>query len=469
MAQAKRDSLEARSNRLKLAARKEPYWSKLGEGQFLGYYRPGSKAAGSWVAKWRDIETGTRKKSTLGTADDYADANGEQVLTWAQASGKARSWFEVADHDAVLVAGGEVLPKGPYTVAQAMEDYLQDAERRGVRGVPQARSASNARIIPDLGQIEVAKLTRTKIEAWLRKLAESAPLVRRAAPSDKAAPTPRNFKIPREPKSVKVVQSPTPPRTANEKRARKDSANRVLTNLKAALNHALAYRRVSCAGDAWREVKPYAGVGEARVRFLEVADQVRLVNACPPNFRRLVQGALFTGGRYGELARALVKDFNSSAGTLFLQGKGKGEGKPRHVVLTEEGQDFFLEMTVGRAAGELIFQHEVTRKKRGESGSAWAQSDQFRPMSKACEDAGLESLTFYELRHSYCSMMLNRGCPMVYLAAQLGQAGTRMIEKHYGHIAQSAMADAIRKLAPVQGIHQPEGKVAALRISGGAE
>jgi hypothetical protein len=66
-------------------------------------------------------------------------------------------------------------------------------------------------------------------------------------------------------------------------------------------------------------------------------------------------------------------------------------------------------------------------------------------------------------------MMLNRGCPMVYLAAQLGQAGTRMIEKHYGHIAQSAMADAIRKLAPIQGIHQPEGKVAALKISGGAE
>jgi integrase len=464
MAQAKRDAtLDTRSNRLKVAPRKEPYWSKIGEGNFLGYYRPESKAAGSWVAKWRDSETGARKKNTLGQSDDYQDADGVKILTWAQASTQARAWFEKMAQEAVLVAGGEVLPKGAYTVAMAVEEYLQDAERRGVRGMIQARSAANAWIVPDLGSLEVAKLTRTRIEGWLKKVAESPRLVRRPAPSDKPAPKPRNFKKPREPKPMK--EAPAPPSTPEEKRARKDSANRVLTVLKAALNHALAYRRASVSGEAWREVKPYAGVSEARMRFLEVADQVRLVNACPADFRRLVQGALFTGGRYGELARAMVKDFNATNGTLFLQGKGAGEGKPRHVVLTEEGQAFFQEVTTGRDSGELIFQHEVKRRK-SKAGSAWGMSDQSRPMNKACEDAHLEPLTFYELRHSYCSMMLNKGCPMVFLAAQLGQVGTRMIEKHYGHIAQSAMADAIRTLAPIQGIFQPAGNVAHLKIAG---
>ena len=445
-----------------------PYWSRLAEGQFIGYFRPQSKAAGTWRAKWRDSETATRAQKKLGTADDYQDADGVKVLTWAQANEKAREWFEVAAHEAVLVAGGEVVPKGPYTVSQAVEDYFLDCERRGIRGVAKARSVANTHITPELGPMEVSKLTRTRIESWLTRVAESPRQVRKPGPPTKEPPKPRAFKVPRAPKPEKVVVPPAPRRTPEEKRARKDSANRVLTNLKAALNHALDRRRVSCNGDAWREVKPFAGVGQARIRFLEVPDQVRLVNACPEDFRRLVRGALFTGGRYGELARAMVQDFNPTAGTLFLQGKGKGEGKPRQVVLTEEGQAFFSEVTEGRAAGELIFQHEVKRRKRAESGSGWAESDQAHQMAQACASAGLEPLTFYELRHSYCSMLVNRGCPLAYLAAQLGQSGTRMVEKHYGHLLPSALANAIRSLAPIQGIYQPERKVAALKIPGSA-
>ena len=39
MAQAKRDALESRSNRLKRKPQAAPYWSKLTEGQYLGYFR----------------------------------------------------------------------------------------------------------------------------------------------------------------------------------------------------------------------------------------------------------------------------------------------------------------------------------------------------------------------------------------------------------------------------------------------
>lgn len=42
--------------------------------------------------------------------------------------------------------------------------------------------------------------------------------------------------------------------------------------------------------------------------------------------------------------------------------------------------------------------------------------------------------------------------PLAFVAAQLGHADTRMVEKHYGHLAPSAMADAIRALAPKLGI-----------------
>jgi integrase len=103
----------------------------------------------------------------------------------------------------------------------------------------------------------------------------------------------------------------------------------------AALN--FAQRHGHGRGVTWTEVRPFQNASQARARFLSVEEQQRLANGCPPGFRSLVQGALSTGGRYGELAKVLVRDFNAQAGTLFIQfGKAKGGGcKPRHVALQE--------------------------------------------------------------------------------------------------------------------------------------
>jgi integrase len=69
-------------------------------------------------------------------------------------------------------------------------------------------------------------------------------------------------------------------------------------------------------------------------------------------------------------------------------------------------------------------------------------------MAKACQDAGIEPVGFHELRHTYASHLVNRGVPLAYVAAQLGHADTRMVMRYYGHLAPSAMAEAIRKAAP---------------------
>jgi integrase len=171
-------------------------------------------------------------------------------------------------------------------------------------------------------------------------------------------------------------------------------------------------------------------------------------------------------------------------------GKGTGEGKPRQVVLTAEAQTYFLELTAGRAAGELIFQRDkVERRKRTEVGLAWGHGDQSRSMDAACIEAGLydespvldgkgnvmkdengveikikvPNCSFHELRHSYASMLVNNGVPLAFVAAQLGHSDTRMVEKHYGHLAPNALAESIRTLAPLLGITDGT-KVAALAL-----
>ena len=37
-----------------------------------------------------------------------------------------------------------------------------------------------------------------------------------------------------------------------------------------------------------------------------------------------------------------------------------------------------------------------------------------------------------------------RGVPLAVIAAQLGQADTRMVENHYGHLSPSYIADTVR-------------------------
>ena len=465
MARTKRSAkLDNRTSRLKLKAGVR-HQSPLEPGQYLAYRRPMSHAAGSWLARWNDPETNSEAQARIGTADDYSEADGEKVFDYAQAQAKARDWFDQRREEVRLAREGVTRKRGPFTVADAMEAYFQDAVRRGVKGADRDKQRSDVWIVPVLGPTEVSALTRNRIEKWLDALAKAPRRMRskKFNPSNPSpAPKPRNFKKPRKVRKAEPAP-PGPPRTEDEKRARKDSANRVLTTLKAALNFAMDRNMVK-HGEAWQAVKPYRDTTSARIRFLSPEEQVRLVNACPPDFRRLVQGALYSGARYGELCRLRVEDFNGSAGTLFIELSKSG--KPRHIVLTEEAQAFFTSLTAGRPAGALVFTRDgVERRKHTELAEGWGKSEQARFMAEACKISKVDEASFHELRHTYASGLVNAGLPMAYVAAQLGHSDTRVTEKHYGHLAPTALAEAVRKLAPKLGLGVAP-KVAILKIAG---
>ncbi len=66
---------------------------------------------------------------------------------------------------------------------------------------------------------------------------------------------------------------------ADAVRARRATANRTLTVLKAALNHAYHEGRVS-TDEAWRKVKPLREADAPIVHFLSDDESQRIVNAC---------------------------------------------------------------------------------------------------------------------------------------------------------------------------------------------
>ena len=408
--------IDTRSARTKLTERREPYWTPIARGCALGYRR-GAKG-GTWIARFRGDDD-KQHYDALGAADDARDADGLTVFDFAQAQERARAFFTGKARE---LAGHVEPSSGPYTVARALEAYFAERARRGSKGLAKDRAAARVRILPQLGAIELAKLTTKRIRDWQADLATAPKLARVGRRGQKSAPV-----------DVK---------DADAVRARRSTANRTLTVLKAALNHAYRDGRVA-TDDAWRKVRPFREADAPIVRYLSDDECRRLVNACDGKFRDLVRAALLTGCRYGELTRMRAGDFSREGGTIAV--RESKAGKPRHVALTDEGQELFAALTAGKTGRDAIFVRD--------DGNAWGPSHQQRPLDAASKRAKIEpAATFHILRHSYASALAMRGVPMGVIAAQLGHADTRMTEKHYAHLAPNYVADTVRAALPALGI-----------------
>jgi integrase len=418
--QVRDSNLETRTARSRLKAAHKPYFRLIEPGLHLGY-RALADGPGKWIVRRYDGER--YRMENLRTldgafiiADDYADADGVSIFTFAQAQAAAR--------------GQKPRPNGRFTVRDAVANYLAARAADG-RDVSDAKSRFDAHVMPLLGNVDCTSLTTEQLRKWHRALANTAPR-RRTKPGGRQRYGDKG-----------------------ELRSRQASANRVLTLVKAALNHAFHDGKVA-SDQAWRRVKPFKGVETSRVDYLTLAEAERLINTCDPDFRPLVIAGLQSGARYGQLAALRVGDFNADAGTLRVRSH-KGDGSPRdsHVTLTPEGVDFFAGVCAGRAAGEIMF--------RRPDGEPWQKSHQKRPMADAVARAKINpNASFHTLRHTWASLSVMAGMPLMVVARNLGHADTRMVERHYGHLAPSYVADEIRRAAPRFGIGGV-GKVKPLR------
>ena len=426
-----------------------PIGAASGATAALGY-RKGTRG-GVWLVRVGDPDAGGGyRQGSLATADDTLKADGTTVLDFRQAESRARAW--VARHHRVkagLEPEASVEASKPYTVAEAMTDYLGDYEARGGKGVAQTRTSVVAHILPPLGDVVVSRLTRERVKGWHRSLATTPARLRAKA----GAP---------------VRHRVWPPNDLDMPRRRRSTANRVLTTLKAALNHARAEGKATCAADAWANVKAFRETEQPKVRYLLDAEATRLVNACPSGFRDLVSAALLTGARYGELARMTASDFDLQAGTVTIAAS-KG-GKPRHVFLTDEGRTLFDRLAAGRPGTSLLFARMRVVKQATRSAPAetrrvpWGASDQSRVMREACAAARITpAIGFHVLRHTYASRLATRGVPMPVIAAQLGHSDTRMTERHYAHLSPTYVAETVRAAFGTLGLGAPENVVVPLR------
>src|ERR1700736_6731497 len=147
-------TLETRTARLKLPVTSRPVYVKIGAGLGLGYRR--NATSGTWVARIADGR-GSNLRKTIGTADDFAEANGRDVLDYWQASDAARR-----------LASGNAGP-AVVTLGDALDRYEADLRTRGRDVVNVTRIRRH--LSEAMAKKPVALISATELRRWRNGLA----------------------------------------------------------------------------------------------------------------------------------------------------------------------------------------------------------------------------------------------------------------------------------------------------------
>ena len=377
--------LDSKTRRSQLAPRRKPYYQQIARGVTLGYVRR-AEGAGSWLI--RRLVAGHYRYETLGAADDLALPNGKTILSHAQA---------------VQRAGAAAQGTTRLMVKDALERYLEALDARSAHAAWARKRADQ--IIPTLGSIRVDRLTQEQIEEW------RATRLRRDG-------------------------------DAEAKRKSQDTANRLMTVLRAALNAAYADKSSNIPSDAaWRGVKQFKKVGRPRTDLLQPA-QVRALISASARFDKplaaLIAAGYLTGCRVGELVALEARDLDAGARTLHVR---EGKTGPRIVTLNTEGATL-----LERCANDREPKAPLLPATNGEE--RWRRCGWVYPFKRAIKLANLPaSTTFYALRHSHISAAVVAGLPLPLLAKNTGTSA-RMIEQTYFKALAATRRELIEATSP---------------------
>jgi integrase len=372
--------LETRSARLRLSIRKKPYAAKITRGVHLLYRR--NKTAGTWgVRVTRGGEDWTER---LGSADDYDAADGRGILTYDEASTKAK----------MVANAGK--PATDNSVKAALDRYETDLRNRSgeLGNAKRVRAYLSERLASKV----VATLTHDDLTGFRDTL------------------------------------------LANMKHA---SAKRTVNAFKAALNLAAdCDERITRR--PWKTALKIDGIDdEARNVILDNSDRRAVILAAhrdSDEFGLLIDVLDETGARPSQVVRLQSEDVQADfidpksrkrQPRLMMPVSRKGSGKKkithRPVPITEA-----LAKRLKGRTGLLL--------KRAD-GTPWAEMNLTRCFDEAMEGVTFNNpakVTMYTLRHTSIVRQLLANVPVRVVAA-LHDTSVTMIEKNYSrYIADHA-------------------------------
>lgn len=223
--------------------------------------------------------------------------------------------------------------------------------------------------------------------------------------------------------------------STSEKRATSLATdNRNLSALKAALNQAVRDRRVAAhASIEWSTVPPHKNAGKRRDLFLDLEQRRALLSAAKGGVRDLIEATILTGARAGELVSATRSQFDARTESLTLKGKTGS----RTIQLSAAAVALFERLSKSKLPTAFLLVRD--------DGKRWAHSDWDKLVRDAAKKAKLPvGVCLYTLRHSWISAAIMAGMTTLDVA-RLAGTSVQMIERHYGHLADSHIREKLSK------------------------
>lgn len=187
---------------------------------------------------------------------------------------------------------------------------------------------------------------------------------------------------------------------------------------------------------------------------LNVDEMLAVLAELDEPMRNLYTFAFHSGLRTGELIGLRLKDIDWSGNRVRVRRsvsrgilKKPKSSKGRWVDLLPPARDALAaHIALLNAPGGWVFPNPVT-------GQRWANESKLTKRWRAAlAKAKVRYRRPYHTRHTYASMMLSSGEPLLYVAAQLGHSDWKMVQDRYarwlpsanGRKAGSAVAEASR-------------------------
>ena len=171
-------------------------------------------------------------------------------------------------------------------------------------------------------------------------------------------------------------------------------------------------------------------IPRGRDRRLVGDEEQRLLSVCEtmnPELADIVSFAIETAMRQGEILGLTWDDVRWHNHTVFLLDTKNGES--RVVPLSETAEE--------------ILHRQRERKPDGKAVWTYTPDGMRASYFKALKKAGIDGLTFHDLRHEATSRLCERGLPIMTVQAITGHKSTQML-KRYTHISSQALVAAIR-------------------------
>lgn len=169
------------------------------------------------------------------------------------------------------------------------------------------------------------------------------------------------------------------------------------------------------------------------LRILDRNEIGLLLNAASPSYKPILTVALFTGLRRGEILALEWSDVDFEKGKIHVRASKTATGV-RSVVAVA---------AVVRTLSALSLSHHTRQSETGVAarlvfstglGNALGARNVLRSHYTAVERAGIESVRFHDLRHTFASILIDQGHDVAFVSAQMGHSKISTTWDIYGHL-----------------------------------